>query len=137
MTRAVPILAALAIGGAACKHAQKAAPPEGQGGGAQRAEIPPGPGRPAVPSSPTALLSRSAIVELQRRLAADGLLGEHREGEIDPATSAALEKFQARHDLATTGFPDRLTLTQLGIDPEQAYEKAHGQPRPSSGGAGP
>jgi hypothetical protein len=133
LRRAAVILAALAIAGASCRHAHKAAPPEPTAGGGQGGGLPPSPRKPGVPASPSGLLSRDATVELQRKLAADGLLGAHREGEIDDPTSAALQKYQARHGLASTGFPDRATLMQLGIDPEKAYAKARAEPPPASG----
>ena len=131
MRRAGSILVGLAVAAAACRHAQRAGPPAGQasgaaapGGGSQGGGVPPAPGRPAAPASPAGLLSREATVELQRKLAARGLLGAHREGELDAATSTALERFQERNGLASTGFPDQATLERLGIDPEKAYAKA-------------
>jgi hypothetical protein len=124
---------------AACSRTRKAerhdepAPPR-----APRAEapdrpaekgVPPGEGRPRVPASPEALLAEGAVGEIQRALARRGLLGKHREGELDTPTSAALSRFQEGEGLAATGFPDRETLRRLGMDPEKAYGRAGDEPR--------
>ncbi len=123
--RAAPaILAALALACAARKprepvRAGSAAPethatPEERG-------VPPSGERPRVPASPKALLAPSAVGELQRALQDRGLLGAHRPGELDRATSAAVRRFQREEDLPDTGMPDRETLRRLGVDPEKAY----------------
>lgn len=91
--------------------------------------VPPAAGRPRVPAAPEALLAEGAIGDLQEALVEQGYLAEHREGELDGATSAALRRFQADAGLAETGFPDRETLSKLGIDPEDAYGRAGGEPR--------
>lgn len=83
--------------------------------------VPPEGGRPRVPAAPEALLAPGAVSEIQRALADRGYLGSHRRGELDSATSDALRKFQAEEELAETGFPDRETLSRLGIDPRAAY----------------
>lgn len=83
--------------------------------------VPPKGERPRVPASPEALLAPGAVTEIQRALAEEGLLGAHREGELDRPTSAAVRRFQAQQGLAATGMPDRETLRRLGIDPEAAY----------------
>ena len=120
-------LAALLVAGA-CRHAQRAPPEEGtevtQPGRQGTAGVKPAPERPRVPPSPQGLLAPEAIREAQRALASRGLLREHREGEVDPPTAAALRRFQADEGLAATGFPDRATLQRLGVDPEKAYRRA-------------
>jgi peptidoglycan hydrolase-like protein with peptidoglycan-binding domain len=83
--------------------------------------VPPEGGRPRVPAAPEALLAPGAVSEIQRALADRGHLGAHSEGELDAATTEALRAFQAEEGLAETGFPDRETLTRLGIDPPAAY----------------
>jgi hypothetical protein len=130
------VLAGALAGGAACGGSRRAADDTpaaeegaGRAGAAKReapdepAEkgIPPEGGRPRVPAAPEALLAPGAVSEIQRALVDRGYLDAHREGELDPATSAALRAFQAEEDLAETGFPDRETLTRLGIDPRAAY----------------
>ena len=132
MTRRIPRAAALAVvalvAAAGCRHPRRAPPDEGkeetqpQRQGARG--IQPAPGRSRVPAAPEGLLSPDAIRELQRALVDRRLLGEHREGDVDPPTSAALQRFQAEHGLAATGFPDRETLVRLGVDPEKAYRRA-------------
>ncbi len=124
---AVSLALALACAG------RKAAEPVGAGAAGEerpRAEspdspeekgVPPKGERPRVPASPEALLAPGAVTEIQRSLAEEGLLGAHREGELDAATSAAVRRFQEQQGLAATGMPDRETLRRLGIDPEAAY----------------
>jgi peptidoglycan hydrolase-like protein with peptidoglycan-binding domain len=77
--------------------------------------------RPRIPAAPEALLAEGAIGDLQAALASRGLLGEHRRGELDDATSRALRRFQEQEGLAATGFPDRETLSRLGVEPDRAY----------------
>lgn len=91
--------------------------------------VAPGEGRPRIPASPEALLAEGAVGKIQEALARKGLLGEHRPGELDPPTSAAIRRFQADEGLAETGFPDRETLSKLGVDPEDAYGRAGDAPR--------
>jgi hypothetical protein len=111
------------------EKAEKAPPrPEAPDRPAEKG-VPPAEGRPRVPAAPEALLAEGAVGEIQRALADRGLLGRHRQGELDPPTSAALRKFQQLEELAQTGFPDRETLRRLGIDPEQAYGRAGDEPR--------
>lgn len=98
------------------KRAEEA--PEGRGTGAG---LPPEPGRPRVPATPQALLGRDVVEEIQRALGERRLLRDHRAGELDDATSAAIRRFQRERGLAATGFPDRETLKDLGLDPEHVY----------------
>jgi hypothetical protein len=121
-----PAVVALLLVAAGCSRTQRIREseqqaeeaPEGRGTGAG---IPPEPGRPRIPAAPQALLGKEVVAELQRALGARGLLRGHREGELDDATSAAIQRFQRDRGLAATGFPDRETLKDLGIDPEHAY----------------
>jgi hypothetical protein len=130
---ALAVVAALA----ACSRTRKvdrpaeeptAAKPEAPDRPAEKG-VPPAEGRPRVPASPEALLAEGAVGDLQRALADRGLLGKHQRGELDPPTSAALQRFQKEEGLAATGFPDRETLRRLGIDPEKAYGRAGDAPR--------
>jgi Putative peptidoglycan binding domain len=124
-------LAALAASALACSHVHRvSSPAKGAAQGeaqAQQPETKRGVGiekrgeRPPVPASPQALLAPDAVAKIQDALAGRGLLREHRPGELDAATSAAIEKFQREEHLASTGFPDRETLQRLGIDPSTAY----------------
>jgi hypothetical protein len=132
MTRTVAAVAvALALG--ACRHASKVGAPAGDAGSASsersgepsRADkgVPPKGEVPRVPSSPKALLAKGEIARIQTALEDHGYLSAHRTGELDDATTTALRKFQRDQLLAETGFPDRLTLQMLGVDPEEAYGK--------------
>jgi hypothetical protein len=91
--------------------------------------VPPAAGRPRVPASPEALLAEGAVGKIQEALGERGYLGPHRRGELDDATSRALRKFQGDEGLAETGFPDRETLSRLGLDPDTAYGRAEDAPR--------
>jgi hypothetical protein len=126
---ALALVAALA----ACGRTRKAERPESAEAAPPKAEapdrpsdkgVPPKEGRPRVPSASEALLAEGAVGRIQDALGARGLLGKHQPGELDPPTSAALQRFQREEGLAQTGFPDRETLRRLGIDPEEAYGRA-------------
>ncbi len=89
---------------------------------AQKQEgVKPRPEAPRVPATPEGLLGVEAVLDLQRALVDRRLLGEHREGELDAPTSAAVRRFQEEQGLAATGMPDRETLRALGVSAEQAY----------------
>ncbi len=115
----------------ACRHPSKVGTPatqetaREQPGEPTRAQtgVPPRGEHPRVPSSPKALLAPGEIAKVQDALAEQGYLKSHRTGALDDATTAAIRKFQRDRRLADTGFPDRLTLQQLGLDPEEAYGK--------------
>jgi peptidoglycan hydrolase-like protein with peptidoglycan-binding domain len=79
-----------------------------------------------VPASPEALLGRDTVTSLQQALAGRGLLGEHRQGELDPPTQAAVRRFQEQQGLAATGVPDKETLRKLGVSAEEAYGPSRG-----------
>ncbi|HEX9050769.1 MAG TPA: peptidoglycan-binding domain-containing protein [Anaeromyxobacter sp.] len=117
---------------AACRHPSRVgtpAPPqerdaERQGEAPAQKGVPPAGARPRVPASPKALLAEGEIAKLQEALARHGYLApERRAGALDPPTTAAIRRFQRDEGLAETGFPDRLTLQKLGLDPEEAYGK--------------
>ncbi len=83
-------------------------------------------GAPRVPASPEGLLGRDTVVKLQQALAQRGLLRQHRQGELDASTSAAVKRFQRQRGLAATGMPDRETLRDLGVSADEAYGTASG-----------
>lgn len=134
---AVLILVALVAG---CRHTKQASAPEGgpvrePPPGAEG--IPPRAGRPPVPATPEALIGPEDVKEVQRALAARGLLRGPASGRLDDATTAALQRFQRQEGLAATGFPDRGTVRRLGIDPEQAYRRGRrGTESGSASGSG-
>lgn len=72
-------------------------------------------------ASPEALLGRQEVARVQQALAGKGLLGEHRQGELDGPTTEAVRRFQQQRGLAATGVPDRETLRELGMSAERAY----------------
>jgi hypothetical protein len=142
VTRASSIALALALVAAGCRHPSKvgaAAVPEarteGKGETSAQKGVPPRGGRPRVPASPKALLSEAEIGRIQDALRDRGYLGAHRRGALDDATTTALRKFQRQQDLAETGFPDRLTIQELGLDPERSYGKVSEEPK-GEGSAG-
>lgn len=127
---AAALLLALGVGLAGCGGVRRV--PEDGGGGAARAEpeapdapaergVPPEEDRPRVPAAPEALLAEGAVGRIQEALVERELLGEHRRGELDEPTSRALREFQEAEGLAATGFPDRETLSRLGVEPDRAY----------------
>lgn len=122
---AVALLAALACAGGRKERREGRAPD--RDGGQERAKaekqegVKPREGGPRVPATPEGLLGAEAVQDVQRALVDRGLLGAHREGDLDRATSAAVKKFQEREGLAATGMPDRETLRALGVSAERAY----------------
>ena len=91
--------------------------------------------RPRVPASPKALLAEGEIGKIQDALARRGYLEQHRPGALDDPTTKAIRRFQKDEGLAETGFPDRLTLQELGLDPEEAYGKVRDESK-DAGSAG-
>jgi peptidoglycan hydrolase-like protein with peptidoglycan-binding domain len=142
--RAPATAAALAVLLAAgCRHPSKvgpAAPPQ-EKAAAKEGEtpaqkgVPPKGARPRAPASPKALLAEGEIAKIQDALAARGYLERHRPGALDDATTNALREFQKVEGLAETGFPDRLTLQKLGLDPEKSYGKVRDEAK-GEGSAG-
>jgi hypothetical protein len=125
-------------GAIACTHARKAddasdqvtsktAEPESQ---AQQAADPQGaskrkgviaggekdPERVPVASSPAGLLKPGAEDKVREKL------GVKQKGEdLRPA----LQRFQRAHDLPATGILDHQTVKELGLDPDDVFERAH------------
>ncbi len=87
---------------------------------------------PRVASSPEALLGPEQVSKLQQALASKKLLHEHRQGQLDAPTSAAIRRFQEQQGLAATGLPDKETLRELGVSAEEALGKKQGDRGPSS-----
>jgi len=87
----------------------------------ERAEI-------GVVARPEALLRPGAVRQLEQALIKKGYLKEEAQQEIDPATQAALMRFQKDAGMAATGFPDALTLKKLGLDPKEVYASRSGTP---------
>lgn len=120
-------LAALALLAASCAGAHEEQRKKGAEGGQEHAKaqkqegVKPSPEAPRVPATPEGLLGADAVRDVQRALADRGLLGAHREGDLDTPTSAAVRKFQEQQGLAATGMPDRETLRALGVSAERAY----------------
>jgi peptidoglycan hydrolase-like protein with peptidoglycan-binding domain len=83
-----------------------------------------GPAR--VPRTPEALLGEPTVRRVQEALSRRGYLGRHRGGDLDAPTTAAVQRFQSDEGLARTGFPDRETLSRLGIDPDEAHGSGSG-----------
>ncbi len=67
---------------------------------------------------PEIALSRSEIVELQKRLASLGLNPGPIDGVIGPRTTASAQKYQAKVGRAVTGKVDRGLLALLRRDPD-------------------
>ena len=122
---AVVLLAAVACAGGRKERREAQAPD--RDAAAERSQrgkqegVKPRPNAPRVPATPEGLLGADAVRDVQRALADRGLLGPHREGDLDNATSAAVRKFQEQEGLAATGLPDRETLRALGVSAERAY----------------
>lgn len=121
----VVLLAAVACAGGRKERREGRAPDRdaaAEGAGEEKQEgVKPRAGGPRVPATPEGLLGADTVRQVQRALADRGLLGPHREGDLDLATSAAVRKFQERQGLAATGMPDRETLRALGVSAERAY----------------
>ncbi len=124
-TLALALVAAVACAGG--REERREGRARERDGGPERAKaekqegVKPRPGGPRVPATPEGLLGAEAVRDVQRALADRGLLGGHREGDLDRATSAAVRRFQEREGLAATGMPDRETLRALGVSAERAY----------------
>lgn len=84
-------------------------------------------GRPELTTSAQGLLLPDGPRLIQEALADRGYLAkDHRTGELDDETSAALRKFQAEEELARTGYPDRETVRKLGLTIAKVF-KATGE----------
>ena len=87
------------------------AAPDSAGQGAGEAEDP---GEVPVALSPRGLLKPGAEQIVRERLG----VGDEREWR------AALQRFQRTHDLPATGVLDHETAEELGLDPDQLFERA-------------
>jgi hypothetical protein len=85
------------------------------------------PGRPELTTSAEGLLLADGPRLIQEALADRGYLAkDHRTGQLDAETSAALRKFQEKEELARTGYPDRETVRKLGLSIAKVF-KATGE----------
>jgi hypothetical protein len=74
------------------------------------------PERVPVASSPAGLLKPGADEKVREKL------GVKEKGEdLRPA----LQRFQREHDLPATGILDHRTVKELGLDPDDVFERAH------------
>jgi len=74
------------------------------------------PERVPVASSPAGLLKPGAEQKVREKL---GLSAKGE--ELRPA----LQRFQRQHDLPATGILDHRTAKELGLDPDELFERAH------------
>jgi hypothetical protein len=72
------------------------------------------PDRVPVASSPGGLLKPGAEQKISEKLNAKG-----------EALRPALQRFQREHDLPATGILDHRTAKELGLDPDELFERAH------------
>jgi len=73
------------------------------------------PERVAVASSPAGLLKPGAEQKVRDKLDLEGK---------DEALRPALQRFQREHDLPATGILDHRTAKELGLDPDDLFERA-------------
>lgn len=82
-------------------------------------------GRPELSVSPAGLMVPEGPRLIQEALIKRGYLpGEHRTGELDEPTSAAVRKFQDDEHMAKTGAPDRETVRRLGLTVEKVFRSS-------------
>jgi hypothetical protein len=70
--------------------------------------------------SPEGLLTPGAEQKIHDKLSAGGFMKE----DANASTGAALRRFQAAHDLPSTGVPDHETVRRLGLNPDELFRKA-------------
>ena len=70
--------------------------------------------------APEGLLTPGAEQKIHDKLSAGGFMKE----DANASTAAALRRFQAEHDLPSTGVPDHETVRRLGLNPDDLYRKA-------------
>lgn len=70
--------------------------------------------------APEGLLTPGAEQKIHDKLSAGGFMKEDANG----STGAALRRFQAAHDLPSTGVPDHETVRRLGLNPDDLFRKA-------------
>jgi hypothetical protein len=78
-------------------------------------------------SSPEGMMTPEGASMIRRALIDRGYLNSVEEGHFDTQVARALEKFQQDNELARTGAPDRETLKQLGLDPEDVLRRNKGE----------
>jgi hypothetical protein len=81
------------------------------------------PGRPPLSVSPQGVFERGAVATIQAALSAQDLVSPAT-GTLEGVTQRQVLAFQERQDLPGTGFPDRETLRELGLDASVLY-RAH------------
>src|SRR3954452_16574055 len=113
--------ATLALGGC---HAHTTAAQNGKQAQEQTMEKPPetkqvSSERP-VRTTPGGMLDPKSMKELQSALGRKGFKVAE-SGELDESTQAAIRKFQAHEQIASTGLPDFDTVRRLGLDPKKIY----------------
>jgi peptidoglycan hydrolase-like protein with peptidoglycan-binding domain len=100
------------------EEAPKPAAPAPSSAGRPGEEIP-------VAESPAALFKPGGVRDIERKLAAAGLLDrQHETGKLDESTRRALRRFQDQKNLPATGVPDEETVKKLGLDPKQIFRSA-------------
>jgi len=70
--------------------------------------------------APEGLLTPGAEQKIHDKLSAGGFMKE----DANASTEAALRRFQAAHDLPSTGVPDHETIRRLGLNPDDLFRKA-------------
>ena len=70
--------------------------------------------------APEGLLTPGAEQKIHDKLLAGGFMKEDANG----STGVALQRFQAAHDLPSTGVPDHETVRRLGLNPDDLFRKA-------------
>jgi hypothetical protein len=70
--------------------------------------------------APEGLLTPGAEQKIHDKLSAGGFMKE----DANASTAAALRRFQAEHDLPSTGVPDHETIRRLGLNPDDLFRKA-------------
>ncbi len=69
-----------------------------------------------VGTTPSSILRPGGMARIQKAL------GVSESGELDDRTRHALERFQTRHHLASTGEPDFETVEKLGLDTDDIFK---------------
>jgi hypothetical protein len=78
------------------------------------------PERPALSTSPQGLFKRGAVPKIQAALSAHGF-ATPATGTLAGPTQRELHGFQDQQNLPGTGFPDRVTLSRLGLAGDALY----------------
>jgi hypothetical protein len=71
--------------------------------------------------APEGLLTPGAEQKIHDKLSAGGFAKK----DENASTGAALRRFQAAHDLPSTGVPDHETVRRLGLNPDDLFRKAN------------